>query len=92
MPLRIFDAETKELLGEVKSYTVAHYDVTGDDIIWAVWVGAPFTSPDQQERAFELHVEEDGGGVDVYVDGWIQGVYGTGSNTALRIRARKKTD
>ncbi|MCH8029418.1 MAG: hypothetical protein IH874_05760 [Candidatus Dadabacteria bacterium] len=92
MVLKIFNSTTDELLAEIKSYTVSHYVVTGDDIIWAIWIDAPFSSPSDQTEPFRLHDIRDNGEETVYDDGWLKDVAGTRPDIAVRILSKRRTD
>ncbi|HEY7534390.1 MAG TPA: hypothetical protein VH878_00395 [Thermodesulfobacteriota bacterium] len=90
MPIKIYNSETKELLGELKSYSISRFRVTGIDIIWGIWVDAPFVDPKEQKGAFTLEVVNDDGKEIIFEDGWLKDVTGTRPNIAVRITAKKK--
>lgn len=92
MPLKIFDSKSGELLCELTSYSVSHWDVTGVDIIWAIWTDAPFSSPSEQKEAFTIHLVDESGKEKVFEDGWLKDVSGTRPNVAVRIVSRKRGD
>ncbi len=90
MPIKIYNSETKELLGELKSYSISHFYVTDIDIIWGIWVESPFSDPKDQKGAFTLHEINDNGKEIIFEDGWLKDVTGTRPNIAVRIIAKKK--
>jgi hypothetical protein len=90
MPIKIYNSETKELLGEVKSYSISHFNVADIDIIWGIWVDAPFSDPKDQKVAFTLEAINDNGKETIFEDGWLKDVTGTRPNIAVRIIAKKK--
>ena len=90
MSINIYNSETKELLGELKSYSISRFYVTGIDIIWGIWVDAPFSDPKEQKAAFTLQATNDNGKEITFEDGWLKDVTGTRPNIAVRITAKKK--
>ena len=90
MSIKIYNSETKELLGELKSYSISRFYVTGIDIIWGIWVDAPFSAPKEQKAAFILQATNDNGKEITFEDGWLKDVTGTRPNIAVRITAKKK--
>jgi len=90
MPLKIFDSKSGDLLAELSSYSVSHYNVTDDDIIWAIWVDAPYSSPDDQSAPFTVREINDDGEERVFENGWLKDVSGTRPNIAVRIVSKGK--
>lgn len=90
MPIKIYNSDTKELLGELKSYSISRFHVTGIDIIWGIWVEAPFSDPKDQKAAFTIEAINDNGNESIFEDGWLKDVTGTRPNIAVRIMAKKR--
>ncbi len=90
MPLKIYDSQTNELLGELKSYTISHPETIGIDIIWGIWVDAPFSDPKEQKEAFRVHEITNEGKEVIFEAGWLKDVSGTRPNIAVKIVSKKK--
>jgi hypothetical protein len=90
MPIKIYNSQTNELLGELKSYTISHPETTNIDIIWGIWVDAPFTDPKEQKEAFTVHAIGNDGKEIIFEEGWLKDVSGTRPNIAVKIVGRKK--
>jgi hypothetical protein len=90
MPIKIYNSQTNELLGELKSYTISHPETTNIDIIWGIWVDAPFSDPKEQKEAFTVHEIGNDGKEVIFEEGWLKDVSGTRPNIAIKIVGKKK--
>ena len=90
MPLKIYNSQTNELLAELKSYTISHPETIDIDIIWGIWVDAPFSDPKEQKEAFRVHEITGDGKEIIFEEGWLKDVSGTRPNVAVKIVGKKK--